>query len=720
MTTEQHRDAQVIPLRPIADRLADDPDKPVEVAKYDRSYEVNLDDPEDLPVASVSVDQPPVEIERRPIIPIYLRTWPGFKTAAAYHGGRWWHIGWYHALRAPLWYLPLVVFWSIVGVFKLSDRQIRWWWRAESAPLKREAVIDNDPLTYSKLDRDDRSVRLYRGIVLGLELAAVLATVAVLSVLPRWVPLLVAVILVPVLARTGRPKNRPIIRPAMVTPRFRKLNSDIVLRAYYAAKLGSPDKQEERVEFGSAMSRDEMNTGSQVVVDLPFGKTFADVVRAKGAVASGLDVTEYQVFLTRDKTSNRRHLLFVADRDPLAIPAGRTPMLDGKPRDIWQPCFFGLDERGRKVFLDLVWNSILVGAQPRTGKTYSARLLALYAALDPYVKLFLADGKNAPDWRSFALVADRMVFGTAPSAREGDPVEKLLDMLRMIKRHIQRVNEILSRLPVELCPDGKLTRELARDLRYPELRVWLLVMEEFQVYYELDDQDTNKEVAGLLSFIIAVGPSAGVILLSSSQKPSGVGAGDVQRLFNRYRDNHQVRFALKCGNRNVSEAVLGTEAYGEGYDASSLPVGKEFKGIGYLYGASDHTPTVRTHLADKLDAEKILTAARRHRERLGLLSGEAAGDVVIEGETVDPLADALAVIHATETNVSWPRLAARLAEQMPDRYAELTAEAISSRLRSLGVKGKSVADVQYFPSGRGQGVARRHLEELATKRAVSR
>jgi S-DNA-T family DNA segregation ATPase FtsK/SpoIIIE len=115
---------------------------------------------------------------------------------------------------------------------------------------------------------------------------------------------------------------------------------------------------------------------------------------------------------------------------------------------------------------------------------------------------------------------------------------------------------------------------------------------------------------------MAQGPSAGVILLDSSQKPSGVGAGDVGRLFNRFRDNHQVRFALRCGNRVVSEAVLGGDAYSEGYDASALPIGdgtngtKDYRGVGILYGASDQTPTVRTFLADHADAEKILLAAR--------------------------------------------------------------------------------------------------------------
>jgi len=86
-------------------------------------------------------------------------------------------------------------------------------------------------------------------------------------------------------------------------------------------------------------------------------------------------------------------------------------------------------------------------------------------------------------------------------------------------------------------------------------------LEEFQLYYELADKDAVSEIADLLSKIMAVGPSAGVVLIGASQKPSGVGAGDVGRLFNRFRDNFAVRFALKCGNRIVSDAILGGDAY---------------------------------------------------------------------------------------------------------------------------------------------------------------
>jgi hypothetical protein len=178
---------------------------------------------------------------------------------------------------------------------------------------------------------------------------------------------------------------------------------------------------------------------------------------------------------------------------------------------------------------------------------------------------------------------------------------------------------------------------------------------------------------------------------------SGIGASQqVQKLFTRFRDNHTGRFALKCGNRDVSQAILGGDAYGEGYDASTLPVGDDdedptYKGIGYLYGLTSRTPTVRTYLADHEDAEKILLTARAHRERLGLLSGLAAGETV-RREVRDTLADVRAVLRANERGISWERLAERLADQLAEHYADITPAAISSQLREAGVRSVNIKD----------------------------
>ncbi|MDR7324157.1 MULTISPECIES: cell division protein FtsK [Catenuloplanes] len=615
---------------------------------------------------------------RLPIVPVDWSTWPNIKhslkqTAAltSYRVG-------FHALRSPL-YLVKALFWAVVGVFRLVGRQIKWWWVSEQYGLRQAAADANDPQMWLKLHREVKATRAWRGAVLIAELlAGAIGGPLFYAAAPWWALGAVGAGGVVFLAHLGRPQDRPIVTPATVTGRYRRINPDIILRAYYAAGLGHPDRTNQQISFGSTMARDASGTGSQVDIDLPYGKTFDDAVKAKGSIASGLDVSINQVFLTRDTTSHRRHRLFVADRDPLAIAAGRTPLLDGKPRDIWTDAPIGLDERGRKVGLLLMWIAVLVGAQPRKGKTYFARALALFAALDPYVRLTVVDGKLSPDWDKFRLVAHRMVFGTVPNHRDNDPITHLLEALREIKKHIESVNEFLSKLPTAECPDGKLTRELSR--KYKQLRVWVLVMEEFQVYYETDDQAVNKEIAALLSYIMAVGPSAGVVILSSTQKPSGIGAGDVQRLFNRYRDNHTVRFALKCGNRDVSMALLGSDAYSEGFDASALPSGAQYRGVGILYGAADETPTVRSYLADAEDAEKILTAARRHREAAGTLTGDAAGESIAR-EVRDVLADVRSVFLPGENGLHWPTIAGRMAERMPEHYADITADAISAQLR---------------------------------------
>jgi hypothetical protein len=522
---------------------------------------------------------------------------------------------------------------------------------------------------------------------------------------------------VPPFAHYGRVALRvkPIVMSAVVVNGPRRINSDVVLRAYYAAGLGRADKDDQRIDFGSRMSRDALDQGSEVTVILPFGGTFAEAVKAKDKIASGLDVLSQQVYLTKDKKSQRKHKLYVTDVDPLSIPAGKTPLLNGKQTDIWQPAPFGLDERGRLVSVFMLWISILVGAQPRKGKTFSARLLALYAALDPYVRLTIVDGKNSPDWKPFRLVAHMMVFGTVPNAQDSDPVEHLLQALREIMAHIERVNDFLSSLPLSECPEGKLTRALAR--KYSHLRVWVLVMEEFQLYYELADKDVTSEVAELLSKIMAVGPSAGVILIGASQKPSGVGAGDVQRLFNRFRDNFAVRFALKCGNRIVSDAILGGDAYAEGYDASSLPLGLEYRGVGILYGMSDETPIVRTHLANATDAEVILKFARRHREAAGTLTGQAAGEDVSRMFR-DVLRDVHGVFYAGEAWISWKQIAMRLAEQLPEHYADITADSISAQLRSFK-QIESKANRDPFDDGRNvRGALRAHVEQAMKARQL--
>ncbi len=649
------------------------PDRTDGAPGADVSYEVELGDAP-APVQPVPVDAPALAPGLRPVLP------PDIRSSVSHAAGRTWHRAKYHGVRLPL-YALLAVLYAVAGVFRLFFRQLRWWWAVELHELLGQAVTAGDDRAALRLHKEAKDTRRTRGLVLAAEAVAVAAAAGALVWLGRWWAwLAVAVVAVPMLARHGRPADRPIISAAVVTPRFRKLNADIVLRAYYAAGLGHPEKPGQQVTFGDAMHRD--GDGTSVLVDLPYGRGLADAMAARDKIASGLDVTESQVFIHRDPTSNRRHRLWVADRDPLAVPVGRTPLLACRPADIWRPAPLGLDERGNVVAVPLMWNSVLVGALPRQGKTFSARLLALYAALDPYVQLSVFDGKGSPDWRKFALVADSYAFGLTPT-RDGLPPEILLETLTRIKDDVQARYRRLSELPTDICPDGKLTREIARDPRFG-MPVRVLVVDEVQEYFDLGE--ISRDIASLLVFLVKVAPGAGVTVISATQKPSGVGSGNVATQFVSFRDQHQIRLSLRTSSWQVSEMVLGQGAYSEGLDSSTLL--PQYKGVGILRGADDRSPTVRTYLADGQDAEKILAAARALRLRAGTLTGMAAGEDAGR-QRRDVLGDVLAAFGA-DPGLHWGVLAERLAGRFPDRWADATADAVSAQCRSLGVPSVQV------------------------------
>ena len=493
-----------------------------------------------------------------------------------------------------------------------------------------------------------------------------------------------AAITVPPFARYGRPDHRPIVQSAVTTPLVRKISTDAIVRAYERAGLCStdPKKPADALSFGSTMTRDALDKGSQVVVYLPYGGTFDAVVNAKTKIASGLDVAESQVYFTRDKQSERRHTLRVLDADPLAEPAGRTPLLDLKQRSIWRKVPFGLDQFGRRVAFCLMWISLLIGAQPQARQDVRRPHAGRAVRRARPLRQHHADRREdqSKDWLPLKLRRSPVRPGHAPDQGRR-PGEQALEALHEIERHIVHVNDELKLLPVAECPEGKLTEKLYRR---PDLHVWLLIMEEFQCYFELEDQKLNKEFARLLSLIGALGPSVGVIPVSLSQKPSAASAPETcSGCSTATGTTTPIRFGLRCANRDVVNAVLGNEAYGEGYDCSGLPLGEEFKGIGILYGLTDDAPTVRTYLADGEDAEVICLAARKLRERARTLSGDALG-VAIGTDEADIVADLAEVIGA-DPGLWWETAAERLAAHNPSRYADATGDSVRASCAKRGV-----------------------------------
>jgi hypothetical protein len=342
-----------------------------ELAPLDASYEIAIDDEPDGKAGPVhegdGLPLPDVPGDRLPIIPSHLLTITGIRSAALRHSGRVCHACAFHGVRSPA-YLAAMAWYALIGIGRVIAWQGRWWWVAEATAARRMALESGEVGKWLDVHKHTLTARRNRGLILFGELAILITGGALLGLMVPWWGWAAAVAAaVPFLAWAGKPSGKPIVTPATTTPRFRLLSADIVLRAYYAAKLGDPDKAGQRITFAPpGMARD--GDGSRVLVDLPYGKGLDDAIKNRGAIASGLDVSLSQVFIHRDPTSHRRHVLWVADRDPLAVPVGRTPLLSCHQTDIWNPAPLGLDERGKLATLPLMWNSVLVSALPRTAK----------------------------------------------------------------------------------------------------------------------------------------------------------------------------------------------------------------------------------------------------------------------------------------------------------------------------------------------------------------
>jgi len=618
----------------------------------------------------------------------------------------------YHAVRLPCVYTPKLLAYSPRGAWRWSTAVGRWVFDAEGKSLRLAAVAAEDAGEYLKLSRQRNDRVRLRGVVammagfVGLVAALVLFVVA-----PSWLLYLSMAAFTSTLGLAGAPADRPLIDRAKVTFRKRKLSSDIITRAYAAAGLTKPDQG---IAFPRPIGRD--GDGWRVVIDLPYGKTFADAMKKHEALASGIDIATTQLFLDKDESSARRVSMWIADRDPLAVPAGRSPLLGATRVDFWKPFPWGVDERGNPVMASMLWLSLLVGAVPRQGKTFSARTIALAAALDPYVRLIVFDGKASPDWRNFTKVAHRIGFGIVP--RDGfDPVQALVNALMELKADVEDRYHRLSELPLHICPEGKLTPEISRDKKL-NMPLVLIVIDEVQEY--LQHPVHGKTILELLVYLARVAPAVGVSVMNSTQKPDDTACPSV------LRDQHQARFSLRVGSWQVSDVVMGAGSYSEGLDASRLL--KSHKGVGLLKGMSDDAGIVRTYLADGRDAEAVLTRARALREQEGTLSGDAAGEATATRSADAILDDVAMVLGRAEDKVWSETVVDRLAELSPEAYGEWAglegrakADQLASALKPYGITtGQVWGKTEGGKGANRRGIERQHIIDAITQRNKKR
>lgn len=569
----------------------------------------------------------------------------------------------YHLIRGP-WYLCLLLWWAPRGAARIIIRLILWAADAKAVEAYRNAsniAAHESPATYLRL-RQDRAHRIQARLI---ALATTLALTALAISITYWylgTPVVLyaaGALLIVECGIIGRPTTGPTAFARPVDPSDApRLTSQLITTALGALGIGELNralKTGDGVRFPSPIVRD--GAGWRADIDLPPGVTAGDVADRRDRLASGLRRPTDCVWPETDPHQHAgRLVLWVADKPLSATKPKPWPHADGRPLSLFRPITLGWDPRGREVTATLMYASAVIGAQPRMGKTFTLRLLALATTLDPRAELYIYDLKGGADYLALEPVATRLRVGDDP-----ETIHQLATDLRTLQTDMRARYARLRSLSREECPEGKTTDELAS--RGIGLHPVVVMIDECQLAYT--DPTMGKEITSLAEDLVRRGPAAGITLISATQRP------DAKSLPTGISSNAILRYCLRVGDQISNDMVLGTSSYQAGVRATTFS--REDRGVGILIGEGDDPIIARTAYIDATAAEQIVAKAAARR---------TPRPAPVDDDDVETVLDhILAVWPAGETAVWCETLAELLTTHYPAQYAGWGVRQVATAVR---------------------------------------
>jgi S-DNA-T family DNA segregation ATPase FtsK/SpoIIIE len=617
----------------------------------------------------------------------------------------------FHLVRLPLYVLRLV--WRFpVGLFR-ALRAVFGWVRDEANAEARNAVMaaTRDSAAYLKM-REDHRTRTSRRVwvaLLGLLAVAGGVTAAVLMVEPTHL-YLAGGALVLLLGWVGSDEVHRVVEHAGDDAEEPRLTADLITLALSKLQITAINQalREEQEAAERAMRRNHLRhesesarqarmersrrkaihfaalvrdgEGFRADIDLPAGATASAVCAKREEIAATMRRDIAQVWPEPDHRKHAARLvLYVNDEAMGPHNTPKWPLLAAGATNLFEPIPLGVDQRGRAVSATLMFASGLIGAVPRMGKSFTLRVLALGASLDPRCELHLYDLKGGADFRMFEKIAH-----SYRSGEDADDIAAIVADIKALLVEMKRRYKVIRELPEDICPEGKVTDQLAsrKSLR---LHPIFLGIDECQKLYE--HKELGTWFAEAITDLVKRGPAVGIMAWNATQR---VDASSIPRGIS---SNAVLRYCLKVTGHTENDMVLGTGMYHSGVNATTFSFAQD-KGVGWLVGEGDAPRITRTAFIDAATAKKVVARALAAKVTAGYLTGLAAGEIEADTDTTSILDH----VHAV-----WPKnaagplpkawcaeLAPLLAEHKPDLYEGWKPEQVSDALKARDVDTRQV------------------------------
>lgn len=612
--------------------------------------------------------------EAPPIIPSYLKHADEFAGVARSVAAFYAHLGAFHTTRSPI-YLFRLMGRGPRGIGRGLRSWSRWVSDAEARPVEMKAAVAGDIQAWLNLSREhSRRCRPRRVATIAVVVPSTVLVVVAALVLPVWALTAVGAALLAAAGLGGGHPDQPVITRYVSVTYQRPLDSEEITEALEAIGIKG------KVEFVNPIAVD--GPGWRAELDLPRGAVAEDVLDKRAKLAAAMRRPITTVWPQTADAHPGRLELWVAKRDPAKEPRRIWPLMYQGQADVFAPVPLGWTPRGELIDVTLMYSNLLVGGIPGSGKTSAALALALGVALDPTAQLWVYELKGSGDLGSVKPVAHRYVSGD-----DDEDVEATIKGLRSAIAEMRKRKKFVQGLAVEEVPDGrKVSRELAA--RYPAqgLDPMVVIVDEAQELFTHEEHGKEAEI--LCKKLIKKARAYGIILILLTQDP------DASSLPPTVSRNAGTRLCLAVMDWRANNNVLGTGAYARGLRATDISAAEV--GTGILAKQRDAW-TLRCAFIQQTEAEEIGKRALALRIAAGTLSGEAAGQEVVEADTSTVVDHVRAVWPDGAAAVHSHRLVEALAAYRSDLYGAWLGEedpAVRSTMLASALKVHKVTTRQ--------------------------